>query len=259
MSADHIFIGTPTLNGFMAGDYVASLAGTLNDLHARGIPTTYRTVDGPDAPTQRDMLAGEFLSSPCTHLLLINPDMSFDGELCATLLARRVPVVGVAYASRSVDLARLKAQLETRAFEAAFPLAHDWVVRLIAGSITVEAGFGRVDALGPGFLLIERACLERVAASVPGYLGPIGGRRLPALFRDMRCGGAVWTQDYVFCEHWRALGGEVWVYPAANARRITEARFGVPFGATVGASQALAGQPDRPMRPLRPAPRAETI
>ncbi|MBV9077435.1 MAG: hypothetical protein JO048_08120 [Methylobacteriaceae bacterium] len=224
----HVWIATPTVNAVMASDYVASLAATLADLHGRDVNVTYRTADGPDAPAQRDALAADFLRSEASHLLLVNPDMAFDGSLCARLLARDAPVVGAAYALRSVDLARLRAGLATRAPESALPHALDWSVRLIDGRIALENGFGRVDALAPGYLLVARACLAELAARAPRYRGPFGAP-VPALFRDVTAGGVGWTQDFVFCEAWRALGGDVWLYPAAQVRRITEGRYGVPF------------------------------
>ncbi len=126
---------------------------------------------------------------------------------------------------------------------------------VLGGTITVQNGIGRVEALGPGFLLISRSALERVAADgrTPTYTSPPEPALLPALFRDLSLGSAVWSHDHVFCRRWAALGGETWVYVHAQVRRIAEMRFGMPYRRFLEATLATAGG-DAPQRPGALAP-----
>jgi hypothetical protein len=254
-SPPRLYIGTPTPNGFVAAEHASSLAGMLSSLHGQGIATTYRNVDGPDLAIQRDMLAADFLASDFTHLLFIDGDMAFAPELCRTLLGFGKQVIGAAYATGSLDLARLEQHLRTRPFEAARALSYEWNLRLHGGTITVQNGIGRVEALGPGFLLIERSALAQVAADkgTPTYASPTGRGLLPALFRDLSLGSAVWSHDHVFCRRWAGLGGETWVYPRAQVRRITEIRFGMPYRrfleATLATAKSDGAEPDQPLAP----------
>lgn len=251
-----IYIGTPTPNGFVAAEHASSLAAMLSTLHDAGIPTIYRNVDGPDLATQRDMLAADFLAGDFTHLLLVDGEMAFAPGLCLTLLGYGKPVIGAAYAVRSPDLVRLEGHAKSHPFEAARALSYEWNVGLIDGTITVENGIGRVAALGPGFLLIARSALAQVAAdgATPTYLSPNSRDLLPALFRDLTLGSAVWSHDHVFCRRWRALGGETWVYPKAEVRRITEMRFGMPYRRFLEATLATAAPAGHEPRPaLAPA------
>ncbi|MGA0595767.1 hypothetical protein [Enterovirga sp. CN4-39] len=238
-----IFIATPTANGIVMSDHAASLANMLIRLHAEGIGAAYRTIDGPDRATERDMLAADFLRSDCSHLLMLDGNVAFGADLCERLLRFAKPVIGGAVTRGALSPARLRALLETRPFDQAVMLARDWSVRLDGGSITVTGGIGRVAALGPEFLLIERAALQALAdrLETDRYLSPDGRAELAALFRDTRYGGAVVSHDQRFCEQWRQAGGEVWLYPAADLRRIGEARFGVPFSRFLA---ALKRQPD---------------
>jgi hypothetical protein len=239
-----LYIGTPTANGFVAGEHASSLAGMLANLHGQGIATAYRNIDGPNLTIQRDMLAAEFLASDFTHCLLIDPEMGFAPALCQTLLAHRKQVIGAAYATGPLDLSRLEKNAAGRSLDAARALSYEWNVRLLGGSLTVQNGIGQVEALGPGFLLIERSALARVAAdeATPTYASPAGGKLLPALFRDLTLGGAVLSHDFVFCRRWAALGGETWVFPQANVRRIAEMRFGMPYRRVLEASELTRDQ-----------------
>jgi hypothetical protein len=214
----------------------------LSDLHGQGIETVYRNVDGPDLSIQRDMLAADFLRSGFTHLLLIDGEMSFAPGLCASLLGFRKEVIGAAYAMGSLNLARFEQHLKTRSFEAARALSCDWKVRLLDGTLTVQNGIGRVEALGPSFLLIARSALAQVAAddATPTYKSPAGENLLPGPLPrpDTRQRGL--SHDHVFCARRRALGGETWVYPQAEVRRIAEMRFGMPYRRFLEATLATA-------------------
>ena len=84
----------------MLSDYVGSLARMMAQLHARGVSTDYRTIDGPNLVLQRDMLADAFLASDATHLLFIDSDMAFAPDLAERLLSFAKPVIGTIYPRR---------------------------------------------------------------------------------------------------------------------------------------------------------------
>lgn len=238
--AAKIFIATPTSNGLMLSDYVVSLTATIADLHARGVGTTYRTVDGPNVIVQRDILTHDFLASDCTHLLFIDSDMAFPADLCWRLLAADKQVIGTVYSRRGLDLERLSRLLDGRSFDQALALAHDWNVHFLDNSVSVKDGLCQVEALGTGFLLIARSCLTEMVErlDVPFYQATHAPLRLRAYFRELRNGGAVWSHDYAFCKRWVAAGGAVWADTAANIRHVGDFRFGMPFSAYLKAMQA---------------------
>lgn len=244
-SARKIFIATPTANGIMLSDYVVSIMAMSADLHGRGIGTVYRNIDGPNVALQRDMLAGEFLAGECTHLLFVDSDMAFPAELCSRLLDAGKRLIGTIYAQRRLDLPRLAKLLDGRDFHDALALAHDWNVHLSDSTITVVDGLCRVDALGTGFLLIERACftemLERT--EVPLYSATNHQVKLRAFFRELSEDGAVWSHDYAFCRRWTGAGGEVWADTNANIKHVGDFRFGMPFRAYLQALRTKRPDP----------------
>lgn len=254
-AARKIFIATPTANGLMLSDYVVSLMAMTSDLHARGVATTYRTVDGPNVIVQRDILAHDFLASDCSHLLFVDSDMAFPADLAWRLLETAKQVIGTVYSRRGLDLDRLQTLLAGRTFDQALALAHDWNVHFLDNTITVKDGLCRVEALGTGFLLIARSCFTDMVArlDVPFYQATHAPMRLRAYFRELRNGGAVWSHDYAFCKRWVAAGGEVWADASANLRHVGDFRFGMPFTAYL---QAMHAQVARPGTPAPVAPGA---
>ena len=248
-----VFIATPTANGIMLSDYVGSLARMIAHLHGRGIGTDYRTIDGPNLVMQRDMLADAFLKSDATHLLFIDSDMAFEPALCEKLLGFGKRVVGTIYPRRSLDLGRLKELIPAHGFDHALALAYQWNVRFLGPRLEVRDGLCKVEGIGFGFTLIERACLEELARDAcPVYDGPMGGK-LHAFFREIDVAEAGRLDlDYSFCKRWIGRGGEVWAYSAADIRHVGDFRYGLPFSAYLSALQASQAAPLAP-----PAPEAE--
>ena len=195
--AAKLLIATPTADGLMLSDYVASLARALTQLHGRGVSTDYRTIDGPNLALQRDMLADAFLKSDATHLLFIDSDMAFAPGLAERLLSFGKPVIGTIYPRRSLDLRRLKELIAAHGFDHALALAHDWNVRFLGSQLEVRGGLCKVEGIGFGFTLIERACLEELAQICPTYQSPLTGAPVRAFFREMGD-----SEDYSFCKRW---------------------------------------------------------
>jgi hypothetical protein len=158
--------------------------------------------------------------------------MAFPAELCSRLIANRKRVIGTVYAQRRLDLQRLAGFVGDRPFDQALALSYDWNVHVGSDRITVVDGLCRVEALGTGFLLIERECFAEMEAriAVPTYRAT-GTAPLKAFFRELNEDGAVWSHDYAFCKRWIAAGGEVWADTTANIKHVGDFRFGVPFNA----------------------------
>jgi hypothetical protein len=242
-----IFVATPTANGIMLSQYVAAVVQMITRLHAAGINTQYATVDGPNLILQRDVLAHLFLQSDCTHLLWVDSDMTFDPGLGEKLLSFGQPLVGTIYTRRNLDLARLKSLIPAHGFDHALALAYNWNVRLLGPRLEVQNGLCKVEGIGLGFALIERACFEQLAQhdDCPLYESPLTGSKLRAFFRETSADdGTTLDLDYSFCKRWIAQGGDVHAYVGANVRHVGDFRYGVPFAAYLAALQA--SRPDVP-------------
>jgi hypothetical protein len=247
MGMPKIFVATPTTNGLMLSAYVNSVVQMVTRLHAKGIATDYRTIDGYHLVMQRDMLADTFLKTDATHLLFIDSDMTFEPGLCERLLKCAKPVIGTIYAKRALDLGKLKEAVSAHGFDHGLALAHNWNVRFLGPRLDVQNGLCRVEGIGFGFTLIERAALLSLADDCPTYLAPNGKDTLRAFFRETSLEpGKVLDLDYSFCKRWIERRGEVWAYANARIQHIGDFAYGMPFSsylAALQASQAAAPEP----------------
>jgi choline kinase len=78
-----------------------------------------------------------------------------------------------------------------------------------------------IDYAGTGFLMIQRSCFEKMQEAYPetrhveGKLGEVY-----ALFDTKVSGEPAWgdrfyvSEDYLFCERWKAIGGEIILDPS---------------------------------------------
>ncbi|NNM73176.1 hypothetical protein [Enterovirga aerilata] len=241
-SQPKVLIGTTTANGVVASDYVMSLMRMTDDLRARGVRTELRLIDGPNLMVQRDVLARELLNSDASHLLLIGSSMRFPADLCARLLASGKPVVGAIHPRGGVDLERLGASVGVLPFEAAVARAHDWHVELLDRTIRVQDGFCEVRAVGPGFLLIAREAIARLAEGgrLPRYEFPAGKVVLTAFFRYFFGDDPPSDPEHAFCRRWRESGGAVWGFAAAPVGPVAEVHYGLPFSRMIAASSEPA-------------------
>ena len=243
-----LLIGTPTANGILLADHVAALLAMSRRLDAAGLDWRYRTIDGPNAGIGRDWLARDCLAEGCTHLLLLEGDVSFSPDLAERLIGRGRAVVGAICARGAPDLDRMAVLVDRHGFDDALALCQQWSLEPLGPDLAVVDGLLGVAAIGPGALLVERACLETLAASgsLVTYTLLDGSDRLLAFFRDLHEADAPWDGDYAFSRRWRGGGGKVFADVTADVRRIGAMRFGLPFSDLLQAVRATSDAPARP-------------
>ena len=143
---------------------------------------------------------------------------------------------------RTHDRPPTGAELAAAAFDYTATVMEQTEADKARGDGTVElpvvGGFAKVDRLGLGFTYTSRACLERLVghygslatnrghlgmdrsdlvelrvaqSETPTYLERVGGeqRETVALFQLLVRNRVMLTDDYSFCERWRAIGGEI--------------------------------------------------
>ena len=131
---------------------------------------------------------------------------------------------------RTHERAPTGAELAEAAFDYTATVMEQTEADKARGDGTVElpvvGGFAKVDRLGLGFTYTSRACLERMVRcysnpndsmgegahiETPTYLERVGGeqRETVALFQLLVRNRVLLTDDYSFCERWRAIGGEI--------------------------------------------------
>ncbi len=93
--------------------------------------------------------------------------------------------------------------------------------------VDTEDGMMEVEGVGAAFLRIRVEAIRRMVAHYPELIGrvamttPTGAVErmlLPLLFKTDIFGGDYQTEDYSFCNRWRAMGEKVWIDPTIKLR-----------------------------------------
>ncbi len=186
-------------------------------------------------PMARNVLASIFLSDrDATHILFVDPDMSFSPELVAKMLAFGKPVVGAIYPEKAADfeafrraMQRSPNTLHGQLQSVRYVFDGDAIVGRKAKDgkkeIEVVDGFVQVTRAGTGLMLIAREALETMAARMPELwiaepkewlrkMGLAEGVGYIQCF-DMVPGddGSHTGSDVAFSDRWvKGCGGEIW-------------------------------------------------
>jgi hypothetical protein len=238
----HIFLATPCYGGVVTQGYMQSVCGLMAASGSMQIDITLALL-GQDALITRcrNTLVGHFLAQPAaTHLLFVDADISFSPDNVARLLASARPIAAGLYPLKAYYWDRAFAErrdagepIETAGLHYVGRLRHP-------DRLHRDGDFATADFAGTGFMLIERATLERMIEAYPetryskvdAYRSHADtGRAQHALFDCVidPDTGTYLSEDYTFCRRWQRIGGEVWLDTAASLTHSGPADFtGVP-------------------------------
>lgn len=197
-----LLIATHT-HGSVTPAYCQSLATATAFLAAHGVPHAVMMFEDSLVDRGRDRAAATLLESDCTHLLFIDADIEFEPESIVRLLAADKELIVGAYRKKN------------ERSEYAVSFTEDAATRL---EQCEETGAVKIARAGTGFMMIKRVVFERLADAMPeiayeDHSVAAKPRAMHAFFEHVVRDGRRWSEDYTFCERWRAIGGEVWLDP----------------------------------------------
>jgi hypothetical protein len=217
-----LFIGTPCYGGVVTTRYMQSVCALL----CHKIPNlnvSIKTVAYDSLITRgRNTIVAAFLDLPHeTHLMFIDADIGFTVDQVQRMLNFDQDVVAGIYPLKTIDY-------DQAAFKRAAAGESLQTAQLRYVGVPCEGderrsanGFVSGVYAGAGFLLMKRRVLELMAAKYPethytaahnaALANP--SRNLFALFDCLidRETGHYLSEDYAFCNRWRALGGTIWL------------------------------------------------
>ena len=216
----HLVLGTPCFGGLVGQAYMLSVLELQRA--AAGAFDLDVVLLGGDAMIgrARSVVASRFLDTPgATHLLFVDADIGFAPEQVARLLRFDQDFAAAFYPLKRVDWDAVP-----RRVVAGEPLREaglSYVGTLCEGAeLRVEQGFATALYAGGGFQLLKRVVFERLIAAhpelkfastgAPNDLRPTSDA-LYALFEGAIADGRYLSEDYAFCQRWRALGGTIWL------------------------------------------------
>lgn len=232
-----IFVATPMYGGQCNGLYMKACLDLQGLCTKYGIEMRFSFLFNESLITRaRNYLVDEFLRSGYTHLLFIDSDILFDPNDVLALLALDKDVIGGPYPKKSINWRNVfrgaKRVLADPNFdENTFnpgeleSLTGDYVFNAVPGTTTFKVSEPlEVMEIGTGFMMVKREVFEKYALEYPhlnykpdhaGQANFDGSRYIHAYFDTVIDPDShrYLSEDYMFCQYWRAIGGQIWLCP----------------------------------------------
>jgi hypothetical protein len=221
----HIFVATPCYGGAVSLRYMHGVIGLLLYGLQYGFAVSIETLSHESLITRgRNTLVSKFLDkADATHLLFIDADIGFEPQQVARMLAFGEDVVAGMYPLKT--LAWDEAALDrARGGEGVDTAPIRFVGKPCEGeALETRGGFLTGQYAGTGFMMIRRDALIRLIEAYPDtrYTAThttteaAQSAHQYALFDCVidKATGHYLSEDYTFCQRWRAIGGRVWLDP----------------------------------------------
>jgi hypothetical protein len=238
-----LFVATPMYGGMNHGMYMKSCLDLQTILNKYEVPVRFSFLFNESLITRaRNYLVDEFLRSDATHMLFIDSDIHFNPQDVIALLALDKDVSGGPYPKKAINWGSVanaiknKPDIEPRELE---NLVGDYVFNVVHGtkqfSVTDPL---EVMEIGTGFMMIKRDVFTKMKDAYPliqyrpdhvGQANFDGSRYIHAYFdtvidtKDSITGGGserYLSEDYMFCQMWRKIGGQIWLCPWMKTQHI---------------------------------------
>ncbi len=243
LKKNKLFVATPMYGGMNHGMYMKSCLDLQAIMGKYGVEVRFSFLFNESLITRaRNYLVDEFLRSDATHLLFIDSDIHFNPQDVIALLALDKDVIGAPYPKKAINwsniahAARKHPELEARELET---LVGDYVFNVVKGtqqfSVTEPL---EVMEIGTGFMMIRREVFPKMEQAYPqlrykpdhvGQANFDGSRYIHAYFDtlidtiDSATGGGsdrYLSEDYMFCQLWRKMGGQIYLCPWMKTQHI---------------------------------------
>lgn len=96
-----------------------------------------------------------------------------------------------------------------------------------------ESGLVPVMGCATGFMRIRREAIEKIWDNASEYREQHKPEPIRMVFDVKIVDGELWSEDIVFCERWRELGGKVYIDPTINCGHSGEKRWVGNFSAFI--------------------------
>lgn len=244
-----IFVATPMYGGMNHGLYMKACLDLQGLCMQYGINVKFSFLFNESLITRaRNYLVDEFLHrSDCTHLLFIDSDINFNPQDVLAMLALDKDVIGGPYPKKSIKWRAIATALKKNPdmdHGMLEKLAGDFVFNPVQGT----AQFNVTEPLdvleiGTGFMMVKRDVFAKMEQQYPmirykpDHVGQAhfdGSRYIHAFFdtvidtKDSITGGGsdrYLSEDYMFCQMWRKMGGQIFLCPWMRTAHIGTYHF----------------------------------
>ena len=237
----HLYILTPCYGGMCHLNYVCCLMNTRELFERMGCPLTIEFCknDSLVSRARNNLIARAMFNKNATHFLFIDSDITWNPMDVFRLMIDDKPLVGGIYPLKKYNWEKLTPQegqpnfvqqcidrknngpLKMVMDDASMIQSNllNYNLNHISNQVAIQNGLIKVKHLATGFMMIQRQTLEKLMQAFPStkyeddvqYLRPEENIYAYALFD---CGveeGHYMSEDWLFCNRWRKMGGDVFV------------------------------------------------
>ena len=248
-----LFVATPMYGGQNHGLYMKACLDLQGMCMQYGVQIKFSFLFNESLITRaRNYLVDEFIHrSECSHMLFIDSDINFNPQDVIALLAMDKDVSGGPYPKKAIKWRAVKkavekalsnkTDLDAQTLE---KVAGDFVFNPVKGTaqFTVTEPL-EVMEIGTGFMMIKREVFKKMEEAYPmirykpDHVGQAhfdGSRYIHAFFdtvidsADSITGGGserYLSEDYMFCQMWRKIGGKIHLCPWMRTAHIGTYHF----------------------------------
>jgi hypothetical protein len=237
-----IFVATPMYGGQNHGLYMKACLDLQGLCVQYGINIKFSFLFNESLITRaRNYLVDEFLHrSDCTHLLFIDSDIHFNPQDVLAMLALDKDVIGGPYPKKSIKWRSVAKALKSNPDMDPGLLEKvtgDYVFNPVKGTSQFSVSEPlEVMEIGTGFMMVKREVFPEFEKQYPelkykpdhvGQANFDGTRYIHAYFDTVidKVSERYLSEDYMFCQWWRNMGGKIWLCPWMRTQHIGTYHF----------------------------------
>jgi len=244
-----LYILTPCFGGVCHVNYVVSLMNMIHLFKSLNIQLQVEFVknDSLVSRARNNLIARAMTDPESTHFLFIDNDITWNPLDVLKLIVADKDLVGGAYPLKHYYWERLlkdphhpfntnivQSWVDKKKGSQLSSLIEDvdmvkynllrYNINLIDGTLAIENNIAKVKHLATGFMMIKRKMISSMMKAFPStkyqddinYLRPEENEMAYALFD---CGvedGHYYSEDWLFCDRWTKMGGDIFVDVSIN-------------------------------------------
>ena len=244
-----LYILTPCFGGMCYVNYIQSMVATMELFRSFQIPLKFEFCKSDSlVPRARNNLIAKAMADPdTTHVLFIDNDIMWNPVDILRMIVANKPLIGGIYPLKRYDWSKLvkdplnpyntnmvqsiltkkknstlNGYMSDEAMIQASLLKYN--VNYLTNYMNIENNTAKVRHIPTGFMLIQRVAIETMfeAYKETKYTDDVGyleTHENPFAYALFDCGvedGHYFSEDWLFCERWLRIGGEVWADVSVN-------------------------------------------
>jgi len=255
-----VAILTPCYGSQCYVNYVTCLINTMSVFSQFGIPlkVEFCRNDSLVSRARNNLIAKAMSDTSITHMMFIDNDITWQPIDILKLMVSDKSLVGGVYPIKHYDWEKLaenpgsvqqwidaKNASQLKDLASNTDIVQQRMVRYninhLSNTLEIRNNLARVRHLATGFMMIKREVIEKMSKAFPStkYVDDVGflhGEENDYAYALFDCGvedGHYCSEDWLFCNRWSKMGGQVWIDVSVNLNHTGIEDFRGSFIATL--------------------------